>query len=89
MTILIPEQLKRVVENQLQVETKGDSVQEALNHLIENYPYVKDRLFKSEGVLNRFVNVYINDEDIRFLDGLSTKVTDKDVISILPSIAGG
>ena len=71
------------------VEAEGASVGEVLNSLKTKAAGIETRLFKGEGQLNRFVNVYLNDEDIRFLKNLETPVKAGDEISIVPAIAGG
>ena len=71
------------------VDVTGGSVKELLESLASQYPELGQRLFKSEGELNRFINVYVNDEDIRFLDNLDTAVGADDEVSIVPAIAGG
>jgi sulfur-carrier protein len=70
-------------------EICGLTVGEVLNTLVGKYEGMDKRLFKQPGELNRFVNIYLNDEDIRFLDNLNTPVKDGDEISIVPAIAGG
>jgi molybdopterin converting factor small subunit len=70
------------------VDAKGTTVREVIDDLERNYPGLRERLCDDKGV-RRFVNVYHNEEDIRFLDSLETKVTDGDSISIVPAIAGG
>ena len=71
------------------VETEGASVGEVLNGLKEKAAGIEARLFKTPGQLNRFVNIYVNDEDIRFLNNLDTPVKAGDEVSIVPAIAGG
>ena len=72
-----------------EVEVSGASVGEALNALAEAHPDTKGQLFGEDGSLNRYVNVYLNDEDVRVLDGLETGVKDSDTLVILPAMAGG
>ena len=67
----------------------GQSVGEILRSLADRHPDTKSQLFSSEGKLNRYVNVYLNDEDVRVLDGLDTSVSDGDTLVILPAMAGG
>jgi MoaD family protein len=71
------------------VKAEGSSVAEILDHLDSQYPGFKGAVFTDGGDLHRFVNIYLNDEDIRYLDQLSTKVADGDVVAILPALAGG
>ena len=67
----------------------GSTVGEALNALADQHPGTKDQLFGPEGDLNRYVNVYLNDEDVRVLDGLDTEASESDTVVILPAMAGG
>ena len=67
----------------------GATVGEALNALAQAHPATKSQLFAEDGSLNRYVNVYLNDEDVRVLDGLDTAVKDSDTLVILPAMAGG
>ena len=71
------------------VETTGANVAEVLAQITAKFAGLDKRLFKQPGELNRFVNIYVNDEDIRFLDNLATPVKDGDEVSIVPAIAGG
>ena len=87
--ILIPTPLRQFTENQESVDVHGKSVGEALNDLCGKYPSLRKHLYTDEGRLRSFVNVYCNDEDIRYLKKEATTVSEKDVISIIPSIAGG
>ncbi|MDP2013878.1 MAG: MoaD/ThiS family protein, partial [Actinomycetota bacterium] len=70
------------------VTAEGPTLEAIIANLDANYPGIGGRLIDSSG-LRRFVNVYLNDEDVRFLDGLNTAVTDRDAITILPAVAGG
>ena len=67
----------------------GASVGEILRMLAEEHPATQDQLFGSDGDLNRYVNVYLNDEDVRVLEGLDTSVGESDVLNVLPAMAGG
>ena len=87
--ILIPTPLRQFTENQESVEVHGTSIGEALNDLCSKYPSLRKHLYTDDGKLRSFVNVYCNDEDIRYLKKEATPVSEKDVISIIPSIAGG
>ena len=71
------------------VEGAGDTVAELLTTLDGAYPGLRDRLITAEGGLHRFVNVYVNDEDVRFLGALDAKLADGDTVTILPAVAGG
>ena len=87
--VRIPSPLRNYTNGQDVVETQGGSVGEVLNSLKAKAAGIETRLFKGENQLNRFVNVYLNDEDIRFLKNLETPVKSGDEISIVPAIAGG
>lgn len=87
--IMIPTPLRQFTDNSESVSVEGSSVGEALNSLCAKYAPLKKHLYTDEGKLRNFVNVYVNDEDIRYMQNESTPVTEKDVLSIIPSIAGG
>jgi molybdopterin synthase sulfur carrier subunit len=87
--VRIPSPLRSYTNGADVVEAPGASVGEVLNALKDKANGIETRLFKTPGVLNRFVNVYLNDEDIRFLKNLETPVKEGDEISIVPAIAGG
>jgi sulfur-carrier protein len=87
--IRLPTVLRAQADGQATVTVDGATVGEAFNGLITSYPGLRANLLDGAGGLHKFVNVYINDEDIRYLDGLDTKIGDGDVISILPAVAGG
>jgi molybdopterin synthase sulfur carrier subunit len=89
VTVLIPTPLQKLTQNQATVECNGSSITELLDSLEENCPGIKDRLCDEQGELRRFVNFYVNNEDIRFLDGKKTALQDGDEVSIIPAIAGG
>ncbi|HMT04237.1 MAG: MoaD family protein [Solirubrobacterales bacterium] len=88
-SVKIPPVLRKHTGDQMSVEIAGSNVGEVLNALVSQYPDTGGQLFSGEGELNRFVNVYLNDEDVRVLDGLETAVTDTDTVMILPAMAGG
>ncbi|MDQ6677140.1 MAG: MoaD/ThiS family protein [Acidobacteriota bacterium] len=87
--ILIPTPLRQYVDKKDSVEESGATVQEVLASLTERHPDLRKQIFTDEGKLRSFVNVYLNDEDIRYLDKEKTAVAAADVLSIVPSIAGG
>ena len=88
-TIKVPPVLRQQTDGEAEVNVDGGTVGEALNALAERYPATKDQLFSPEGDLNRYVNVYLNDEDVRVLDGLETAAGESDTVVILPAMAGG
>jgi len=88
-TIRIPPVLRPSVGGEKEVVADGASVGEVLRSLAESHPQTESQLFGNDGDLNRYVNVYLNDEDVRVLDGLDTPVGDGDTLVILPAMAGG
>jgi molybdopterin synthase sulfur carrier subunit len=87
--VLIPSALRPQTDNQASLDLPGQSIAEVLASLTARFPELGKRLFKAENELNRFINVYVNDEDIRFIDNLNTPVKAGDEVSIVPAIAGG
>lgn len=87
--VRVPTPLRRLTDGQGEVEVEARTVKEAIEKLEEKYPGFKERLLDENGELRRFVNLYLNDEDIRFLKGADTELKDGDVLSIVPAIAGG
>ena len=87
--VRIPTPLRKLTHDEEVVETTAESVSEAIADLETRYPGIKERLVDEAGELRRFVNFYVNEEDIRFLDNASTILKDGDEISIIPAIAGG
>lgn len=87
--VRIPTPLRTVTNGVETVEIQAASVDDALQQLGVQFEGLKQRLFKQPGELNRFVNIYVNNEDIRFLENLQTPVRDGDELSIVPAIAGG
>lgn len=89
ITVRIPTPLQKLTKDKAEVPAAGGTVQELLQDLDRQYPGIKDRLCDPEGKLRRFVNVYVNEEDIRFLKQEATPLKDGDEVSIIPAIAGG
>jgi len=87
--IEIPSALKQYVNNQDEVEVDGSSVEEALDSLCAQFSELKSNLFDENGIVRNFINVYLNDDDIRYADGMNSAVKDGDSIQIVPSVAGG
>jgi molybdopterin converting factor small subunit len=88
-TIKIPPVLRPSVGGEKEVQAAGGDVGEVLRELAVQHPATQSQLFGADGQLNRYVNVYLNDEDVRVLDGLGTSVKDGDTLVILPAMAGG
>ena len=87
--VRIPTPLQKLTADQAEVTAAGGTVQEILQDLDRQYPGLKDRLCDPTGKLRRFVNLYVNEEDIRFLKAEATPIKDGDELSIIPAIAGG
>jgi molybdopterin synthase sulfur carrier subunit len=89
MKVLIPTPLRHYTDKQAIVELRSGSVDEVLRELTSQYPDLRKQLFADDGRLRKFVNVYVNDEDIRYLENENTPVRPDDTLSIIPSVAGG
>ena len=87
--VKIPTQLRAAAGGTSETEVQGETVQDALEDLFERFGELRERMYDDDGSLRRFVNVYLSGEDIRFLDGLATPVTDGAELTILPAVAGG
>lgn len=87
--VLIPTPLQKLTNNQATLECDGATIADLLESLESSCPGIKARLCDDKGELRRFVNFYVNSEDIRFLDGANTPLKDGDEVSIIPAIAGG
>jgi molybdopterin converting factor small subunit len=89
ITVRIPNQLRTLTGGKGEVEVEGATVGEALKALDAAHPGFAERLFDDEGRLRRFVNVFLADEDVRFLEGLETPVSSGQTVSLVPAVAGG
>jgi molybdopterin synthase sulfur carrier subunit len=89
VTVRIPTPLRKLTNDQPEVETDGSDIESVIENLEANHSGIKERICDEAGNIRRFVNIYLNDEDIRFLDGKTTAVKDGDEVSIIPAIAGG
>jgi molybdopterin synthase sulfur carrier subunit len=87
--VRIPTILRKYADGEKAVAAEGDTVRELLGDLDRRYPGIAGQLLNEDGSLHRFVNVYVNDEDVRFLGALDAKLDDGDVVAILPAVAGG
>jgi len=87
--IKLPTVLRAAADGQGTVAVEGATVGAVFGSLVERYPGLRDNLLDSSGGLHKFVNVYTDDADIRYIDGLDTKLADGDVLTILPAVAGG
>ena len=88
-TIRIPAPLRKLTNNQEEVPTEGAFLGDILDELNRTYPGFAERILDEQGEIRRFVNIFVNDEDVRFLQERKTPVKDTDVISIVQAIAGG
>jgi len=87
--VRIPSSLKKLAEGQNVIKAKGETVGKVVQSLVETYPDLKERLLDQQGTIRRFINIYVNGEDIRFIGGLETPLKEGDQLSIVPAIAGG
>ena len=87
--VKIPTQLRTLTDGSAEVEVSSGRLAEVIDDLETRHPGLKQRLLDDSGGLRRFVNVYVDDEDVRFLDGLSTEVSEGARLSIIPAVAGG
>ena len=89
VTIKLPAQLRSAANGQAETTASGSTVREVLEGLCDEHPELRDRLLDDDSDLRRFVNVFLRGEDIRFLAGMETPVSDGDELTILPAVAGG
>ncbi len=87
--VLIPTPLQKFTGDQAAIECEGSTIAEMLDALDRSFPGIKGRLCNDDGSLRRFINFYVNSEDIRFLDGANTPLSSGDEVSIVPAVAGG
>jgi len=85
----LPTILRQHAGGQKSVKANGSTLGEVFDDLVRQFPGLKGQVVTDEGTLHKFVNVYVNDDDVRYLDKLETKVKDDDVVTILPAVAGG
>jgi molybdopterin synthase sulfur carrier subunit len=89
VTVRIPTPLRAVTKGHAEVQAKGDTIDELVGDLERQFPGLRERLVDEGGELRRFINIYVNQEDIRFLENKATAIKDGDEVSIVPAIAGG
>jgi sulfur-carrier protein len=89
VTVRIPTPLRALTKGTADVQAKGDTVDDLIGDLERQFPGLRERLVDETGELRRFVNIYVNQEDIRFLDNRATPLKDGDEVAIVPAIAGG
>ena len=89
VTVRIPTPLRSITKGSAEVPAKGQTVDDVMQDLERQYPGLRERLVDEKGELRRFINLYVNEEDVRFLQGRTTALKDGDTVSIVPAIAGG
>jgi len=87
--VRLPTVLRQHAGGQASVQANGGTVGEVLEDLVRQFPLLAGQVLTNDGAMHKFINVYRNDDDVRYLEKLDTKVSDDDVISILPAVAGG
>jgi sulfur-carrier protein len=87
--VKIPTVLRKHTNNEPVVDANGATIRELIEDIASRFPEFREKVVSDDGNLHRFINVYANDEDVRYLDGLETKVADGDTVAILPAVAGG
>ena len=89
ITVRVPTPLQKLTQNQAEVKANGANVRELIEHLEKNFPGIKERICDETGKVRRFINIYVNEEDVRFLQQEATPLKDGDEVSMIPAIAGG
>ena len=87
--VLVTSVIQKVVDNQKAFTSDGQTIAELIANIDSRYPGFREQIAGADGEIHRFVNIYLNDEDIRYLDNLQTPLKDGDVLSIVPAVAGG
>ncbi|MFH1655799.1 MAG: MoaD/ThiS family protein [Candidatus Omnitrophota bacterium] len=89
ITVRIPTPLQKLTGNQAEIKADGADIKELIESLEKDFPGIKERICDKDGKLRRFINIYVNEEDVRFLQQDATVLKDGDEVSIIPAIAGG
>lgn len=89
ITVRVPTPLQKLTQNQAEVKASGANIKEVIDDLEKNFPGIKVRICDEQGKVRRFINIYVNEEDVRFLQLDQTPLKDGDEVSIIPAIAGG
>ena len=89
ITVRVPAPLQKLTQNQPEVKANGANVRELIEDLEKNFPGIKERICDETGKIRRFINIYVNEEDVRFLQQDATPLKDGDEVSMIPAIAGG
>ena len=87
--VMIPSPLQKLTKDQAEIEAEGGSIKELIENIEKNFPGIKERICDDSGKVRKFINIYVNEEDIRFLKQDETSLKDGDEVSIIPAIAGG
>lgn len=87
--VKIPTPLRRLTGEKDEIKTTAENVAEMILDLEKQFPGMQERLCDNDGTIRKFINIYVNEEDIRFIDGEKTNINENDVVSIIPAIAGG
>lgn len=87
--VIIPTPLQKLTKNRTDVQASGSNIRELIDDLEKNFPGLKERICDETGKIRRFINIYVNEEDVRFLKQDNTSLKDGDEVSIIPAIAGG
>lgn len=88
-TVRVPTPLQKLTQNQAEVKVSGANIRELIEDLEKRFPGIKERICDETGKIRRFINIYVNEEDVRFLQQEETPLKDGDEVSIIPAIAGG
>jgi len=89
ITVRVPTPLQKLTQNQAEVKANGANLRELIEDLEKNFPGIKERICDETGKVRRFINIYVNEEDVRFLQQEATPLKDGDEVSMIPAIAGG
>ncbi|PJC48686.1 MAG: molybdopterin synthase sulfur carrier subunit [Candidatus Omnitrophica bacterium CG_4_9_14_0_2_um_filter_42_8] len=89
ITVRIPTPLQKITRNKAEIKSQGSNIKELIDNLEQDFPGLKDRICDEKGNVRRFINIYVNEEDVRFLKQDRTSLKDGDEVSIIPAIAGG
>ena len=89
ITVRVPTPLQKLTHNKTEVKANGANIKELIDDLEKNFPGIKERICDETGKIRRFINIYVNEEDVRFLQRDETPLKDGDEVSIIPAIAGG
>ena len=87
--IEIPPPMRDLTDGKIEIPVRGTTVKEAIADLVNQYPALKSKLFDDKGNIRQYINVFVNDEDIRYLDEMETKVTDGVLVALIPAVSGG